>query len=456
MSADDTDQPLPTSRILRTWSPLAAGWLLLTIEIPIYTAVIARLAEPKVNLAAWGVTFPLALMLGAPAISLLVTSTALSKDWPNYQAVRRYTCWMVAIMTALHGILAFSPFYDWLVVRVMAMPEAVVEPSRLGLRLMLPYVACLAYRRFNYGVLIRFGHSSAMMIGVMTRLVTDIVLLGAFFLLESGLPGVAVATATMTIATTVEAVYSGIRVQPILRSQLKDAPLVDERLTLSIFLAFYIPLVLTTLLQIVTQPILNAALSRMPDTLDSLAVFPVIYGLASFWTSVSMAYIEVVVVLLDEPRSMNSLRRFALLIGLVTTGLLALVMMTPLASLWFIHFVALPASLLGLAKQGLWFIFPVPIFRILQSWYQGVLLNGKQTRGITEAVLIFIITNILLLWAGVLWGRSTGLFIGLLAIIGSSLSRTLWLGYRARRVLQAREAEEARGPALPQARPLLE
>lgn len=63
--ADDVPIPLPMQRIVRTWWPLAAGWLLMTVEIPIYTAVIARLAEPKINLAAWGVTFPLVLIFGA-------------------------------------------------------------------------------------------------------------------------------------------------------------------------------------------------------------------------------------------------------------------------------------------------------------------------------------------------------------------------------------------------------
>ena len=448
---DSPVQPLPTGRILRTWWPLAAGWLLLTIEIPIYTAVIARLAEPKVNLAAWGVAFPLVLMLGAPAIAILATSTALSKDWRNYQAVRRYMWWMVALMTALHFLLAFTPLYDWLVTQVMAVPAEVVEPARLGIRLMLPYVAALAYRRFNYGVLIRFGHSSAMMIGVITRLVTDIVLLGGFVLLKPGIPGVAVATGTMAIATAAEAIYAGLRVQPVLRGQLKGAPAAAEAVTSHNFLAFYIPLVLTTLLQIVAQPILNAALSRMPDTLESLAVFPVIYGLVSFWTSVSMAYVEVAVVLLDEPRSAAGLRRFALLLGGVTTGALLVVAASPLSSLWFVYFSALPPSLLALAHRGLWFVLPIPMFRALQSWYQGVLMNSKQTRGITEAIILFILTNMMALWGGAVWGQVTGLFIGLLAFTGASLARTLWLGYRTRPVLRARNAREGKKPALSQA-----
>ena len=187
-------KPLPslsTPQILRMWWPLAAGWLLLTIEVPIYTAVIARLAAPEINLAAWGVAFPLVLMLAAPALSLLATSTALSKDWGNYLALRRYTWWTVALMTALHALLAFTPLYDWVVLGAMAVPPEVAEPAQFGMQLMLPYSAGLAYRRFNYGILIRFGHSRAMMVGVISRLSTDVIVLGGLLLFDGSLPGVA-------------------------------------------------------------------------------------------------------------------------------------------------------------------------------------------------------------------------------------------------------------------------
>lgn len=433
--------PLPVNRIVRLWWPLAAGWLLLTIEVPIYTAVIARLEDPKINLAAWGVAFPLVLILATPGISLLPTSTTLCKDWGNYQTVRRYAWWTIGLMTVLHVLMAFTPLFDWVTRDLMAAPDEVIEPARLGARLMVPYAACLAYRRFNYGVLIRFGHSRAMMAGIISRLISDIVLLGAFTMVETGLPGVAIATGTMTLATTVEAIYSGIRVQPVLRHQLKPALPTEERVALRSFLAFFIPLVMTALLQIITQPIMNAALGRLPNTLESLAVFPVVFGLVSFWTSISIAYIEVVVVLLDEPHSARSLQRFAWGIGAVTMSLLGLVTVTALSDWWFIYFAALPDSLLTLAKAGLWFVLPVPLLRVWQSWYQGLLLHGKETRGITEAVVIYIVVSVSVLGLGVAFGQTTGLFVGLLAFMLASSSRTVWLWYRARPVYQARVAQ---------------
>ena len=76
---------LPLSHILKAWWPLAASWLFMSLEQPVVGAVIARLADPAVNLAALGgVVFPLALLIEAPIIMLLAASTALSKHEQAY------------------------------------------------------------------------------------------------------------------------------------------------------------------------------------------------------------------------------------------------------------------------------------------------------------------------------------------------------------------------------------
>ena len=72
--------------IYTTWWPLAVSWFLMALELPALSAIVARLAEPKINLAAYGgIVFPLALIIEAPILMLLTASTALSKDWKSYK-----------------------------------------------------------------------------------------------------------------------------------------------------------------------------------------------------------------------------------------------------------------------------------------------------------------------------------------------------------------------------------
>ncbi|MEJ2563891.1 MAG: hypothetical protein P8Z42_14585 [Anaerolineales bacterium] len=148
--------------VFRTWWPLALSWMLMALELPVIGAAIARLPDPQINLAAWGgIVYPLALIVEAPIIMLLSASTALSKDWDSYLRIRKYMLWMAGGLTLLHVLVAFTPLYDLVVVRWIDAPAEIVEPARLGLRLLLPWTGAIAYRRFQQGVLIRCGHSGA-------------------------------------------------------------------------------------------------------------------------------------------------------------------------------------------------------------------------------------------------------------------------------------------------------
>lgn len=207
--------PLTMRRITQTWWPLAAGWFLMTVEIPFVSAVIARHPDPQINLASWGLVFSIALILASPAMMLLSASTALSRDWPNYRIVERYMWIITLILTALHALLAFTPLFDYLVVGVLAAPPEIIEPARLGLIIMLPYIAGLAYRRFNYGVLIRLNHTRSVTLGAAVRLITDVAVVGILYLLDVQ-TGVIIATVTFTTGILAEAIYSGLRLRPVL------------------------------------------------------------------------------------------------------------------------------------------------------------------------------------------------------------------------------------------------
>jgi hypothetical protein len=430
-------------RILRTWWPLAASWLLMAAELPALTAVVARLPYPEISLAAYGgVVFPLALIIEAPIIMLLAASTALSKDFPSYLLVRRYMMAAGASLTLLHILVAFTPLYYVVVEDMMGVPQVIVEPARLGLMIMTPWTWSIAYRRFNQGVLIRFGHSNTVGIGTLVRLSADGIVLITGYLIGT-IPGIAVATAAVATGVISEAIYSGFAVQHVIKGELRLAPLVEPALTWKAFWAFYLPLALTSLLTLLANPIGSAALSRMPQALSSLAVWPVVTGLIFLLRSMGIAFNEVVVALLDQPRSYPNLSRFTLILATATTLALGGVTVTPLANVWFSGISALPAHLAELGRLGLWLALPLPALSVLQSWYQGAILHARRTRAITESVVIYLLTSAFILGAGVAWAQIPGLYIGLAALAASVATQTAWLWWRSRLTLHALRQRDA-------------
>lgn len=429
-------KPLALRRIFKVWLPLAASWLLMGTELPILSAFVARLAQPEINLAAYGgIVFPVALIVEAPVIMLLAASTALSKDWASYQKLRTYMLVAGVTLTGLHLLVTLTPIYYFIADGLLGAPSEIIEPARLGLLIMTPWTWTIAYRRLNQGVMIRFGHSNIVGIGTGVRLSVDVLVLVTGFLLK--LPGIVVATSAVAAGVTSEAIFSGICVRPILRDELKLAPVVEPALSYRAFAAFYIPLAMTSLLTLLIQPMGSAALGRMPLALESLAVWPVVSGFIFMLRSMGVAFNEVVVALVDEKQAVHVLRRFTLLLSVVTTAIILVVAATPLSRIWLQDVSALSAPLALLARNGLWIGFLLPALNALQSWYQGVLLNSGKTRGISEAVVVFIVITAAVLAFGVVWGKSTGLYVVLLAFSAGMLSQTIWLYVRSRKPMAA-------------------
>jgi len=360
------------------------------VELPALTAIVARLPNSEINLAAYGgIIYPLALIIESPIIMLLAASTALSKDWASYAKIRRFMHLTSALMTGLHILIAFTPLYDLIARQLLGAPLEIIEPGRLGLRIMLPWTWAIAFRRFHQGVLIRFDHARTVGAGTLIRITTNVIVLAIGYL-SGNIPGIIVATSAVITGVVCEAVYIGIVVQPVLKYELRLAPRADIPLTFSSFFDFYLPLVLTSLLDLLVQPIGSATLSRMPQALESLAAWPVITGLTFMLRSLGIAYNEVVVTLLDQPKSYPSLQRFAFLLVAGNTILLLLFAITPLSEVWFSRISGLSPELTRLAQIGLWLTIPTPALGVLQSWYRGALLHSRRTRGISQAVVIFL------------------------------------------------------------------
>lgn len=442
-AARDTT-PLGTRDVLAVWAPLAASWLLMGLELPAVSAVMARLPLAKVSLAAYGgVVFPTSLILESPVIMLLTASTAVVQDEASRRIVQRVMVVLAVGLAALHALVAFTPLFDLLVVNVLGVPPEIREASRTGLRIMLPWVASIAYRRTQQGVLIRTGRPRAITIGTMVRLGTGVSVLAAG-LANGRVPGIVVGTGAVACGVLAEALYAAWAVRPALRD-LRARPAASPALTTRAFLRFYGPLMVTPFINFVTLPLGSAAMSRMPAALDSLATWPVLSGASFTMRSLGFAFSEVMVAQLDRPRPLPALRRFALLLAAASSGVLVLAAATPLGHAWFARVSALPAPLLPLAGAGLWWLALTPAAAVGQSYWQGAIVHGRATRGVTEAVVVTLAVTALVLGAGVAWQRAPGLHFAAAGLMLGGVAQCAWLALRARGELAAVRARDAGG-----------
>lgn len=426
-------QTLTQKRIWLFWLPLAASWLLMGTEGPFVTGLLARLNEAERMIAAFGIVSSLSITIESPVIMLLATSTALAHSRQSYLMLRRFTLHLMAATTLMHLLVAWTPLFDVIVRGWMHVPEALVEPVRLGMRIMVLWSAAIAWRRFKQGVMIRFGQTRFVGQGTILRLLTSAGL-AALLAAWARLPGVAVGTLALAAGVIVEAVYAHWAIRRVVAQRFGPAAPDGGKppLRYGELVRFHAPLAASTLLYLLSQPLASAALARLDNPEMLLAAWPVAGGLLFIVRSPALALPEVIIALMDEPGSRAALRKFMLGVGAVCMTALALLGFTPLGHFYFRTLMGVDENLAALAGVGVQVAVLLPLVAAWQSWYRGNLTAQRATPAITLAMVINLLSMVVLLAAGVAL-RLPGVVLAAVALTVSTTAETVTLGLAFRR-----------------------
>ena len=135
-------------KIAAFWLPLFSTWLMMGVEGPFLAAVIARLGDPKFNLAAYGVAFSLGMFFESPIIMMLSASNVLVKDRPSYLKLRRFNIALNVLITLAMLFVLFPPVFYGLTESLIGMPPTLALLTRRATFLLLPWPAAIGFRRF--------------------------------------------------------------------------------------------------------------------------------------------------------------------------------------------------------------------------------------------------------------------------------------------------------------------
>ena len=422
------DQPLTQGRIFRFWLPLAATWLMMAVEGPFLAAVIARLAEPIYNLAAYGVAFSLALVVEAPVIMLMSAATALARNRLSYLRLRTFTHVLNAAVTLAMGVALLPPVFDAIARGLIGLPPEVASRTYVSLLILLPWPATIGLRRLYQGVLIRHGLTRRVAYGTVVRLAA--MFSTAFLLARDGrLEGAWVGAAALTMGVSCEAVASRLMAGGALRNLMqtpgKAAGAASSWVALT---RFYYPLALTTLLSLGIHPVVTFFVGNSRSSLESLAVLPVIGSLVFIFRSLGLAYQEVVIALIgDEHEGYVALRRFGLLLGLGVAVGLTLIAWTPLAGVWFRNVSGLTDELAAFALTPIRILCVIPGLTAILSFQRAVLVMRNTTNGITWATIIEVVGTVVVMWVAISYLNAIGVIAAAAALLIGRIGANLYL-----------------------------
>ena len=396
------DATLTQGRIFRFWLPLAATWLMMAVEGPFLAAVIARLAEPTYNLAAYGVAFSLALVVEAPVIMLMSAATALARNRLSYIRLRTFTHLLNAAVTLAMGVMLVPQIFDALAGGLIGLPPEVASRTHLALIILLPWPAAIGTRRLYQGVLIRHGLTRRVAYGTVVRLAA--MFASAFFLAShEAIEGAWVGAAALSMGVTCEAVASRFMASRVLRELMQTPGEATGAAASWLALTrFYYPLALTTVLSLGIHPVVTFFVGNSRMSLESLAVLPVIGALVFIFRSLGLAYQEVVIALIgDEHEGYRALRQFGVLLGLGVAVGLSLIAWTPLAGVWFQKVSGLTRELAVFALVPTRILALIPGLTALLSFQRAIMVVRSTTNRITWATMIEVIGTVIVLWVAI-------------------------------------------------------
>jgi hypothetical protein len=432
-------------QICTFWLPLAGTWLMMAVEAPYLAAIVARLADPTENLAAFGVALSLAVIIEAPVIMLMSASTALVTDKPSYLALRRFTFSLSAILTLLQLVVVLPPVFDQLAISLIGLPPDVASLAHQGLALMLPWPVAIGYRRFLQGLLIRHNLTRRVAYGTVLRLVT-MTAVAALGTQLPGLAGVHVATLALAAGVIAEAIASRWMTREVVARLTTSSPTPGSPLDLAGISSFYLPLALTTVVTLSVQPTITFFLVHARYPVESLAVIPVVHGLTFLFRALGLSYQEVGITLFgDQWEHYRPVRNFGIGLALTSTLALAAIAYTPLANVWFEQVSGLTPALAAFAEGPTRILAWMPLCSVWIAFQRSTLLHARETRAISWSSLAELLAAVGVLTVTIFSLSWVGATAAAAAMLVGRIAGNLWLIAPAGRLSRRARVESPSG-----------
>lgn len=407
---NDSQDKLTYKKILVFWYPLALTWLMMAVENPFLTAIISRLPDLKINLAAFGVAYSFGLIVEAPVVMLMSASTALVTNRSAFLKLRRFTYALNTGVTLLLVVGIVPPIFNYIARDLIGLTPDVASLTHGAAALLLPWPAAIGYRRFYQGILIRSNLTRRVAYGTIVRLAA--MAITAAVLAALGVHGAFVGTGALSLGVIAEAAASRIMAAVPVKELLAEKPDSDsatvndrettgektvetkggkngEPLTYTGIFKFYYPLALMTMLSFGVHPLVTFFVGKSPFAIESLAVLPVVNAFLFLFRSLGLSFTEVAVALLGtNNRNYIKIRNFATGLGVATAGLMIIVSFTPLVDIWYRVVAGLSAELTSFSIWPTRIVALLPGLAVLVALQRALVMSTKDTRPITRATIL--------------------------------------------------------------------
>lgn len=380
----------PTLRggdILRFHAPVAATILSYAVVFNILNSAMARTPMAATALAAFAVAQSLIDLLAAPSGMCNQWIVARGRDRASLRIGTKVMLQIVGIVTALIGLVGWTPVGRWLYIDVFAAPAGLYTSINGAVRVCILMPLLWGVRNAGQAVMMLKRQTHLMTAGVMLRL-GWVWLASTMLLRVAGLDGAVMGGILWITGMGVEASFLSLAARrhlPTLPAEPLDGGQVPSP---SRIWAFLLPLMATGFLWALGRPLINAAMARTADPETSIAAYQVAWHAAFLLLSLQAEFRQAVVVFWTDEASLKSLSRFGLTLGSVISLLMVVLGLTGGAT-WFLSAVlGAPIELARIASRLFLIVAALPLLWILTELHVGRLLRNGTTKMLVQAKVL--------------------------------------------------------------------
>ncbi|MBW4573993.1 MAG: hypothetical protein KME08_01770 [Aphanothece sp. CMT-3BRIN-NPC111] len=416
LKASPSSSKISLLDLWRQFLPLSLSDVAMACGDPMMTTALAHLPDARMNLAAVGIAKSLAIFFESPIIMILHASNALAPTARSRRALWRFTLLAGGGLSALLLLLTLPFIFALLGGTLLGIPSQLQQTVRIVLTLMILWPFTIAWRRYFQGLLIYTGHSQAVAMASIARLVMVALVLWIGFALK--LSGAVLAGTALIAGVILEALVVTFAAR-LLKATHPPRP-TDSKLNLPTNLKsvwnFYCPLASSMLVVWGGRAVLVGIIARAQDADIALAAWPAAWGLVLVIANATRMVQQVIIKNRGQV-SDRQLIAFALTVGMLCSLLLLLGSTTPLGLMVVQSFVGNDQALVEGIRPVLLLCAFVPLLVAVQNATQGFLVGSGQTRGVNRATCIGTIILLLVAFLGVQFGAQGAMAAAIAMVI---------------------------------------
>ncbi len=407
------------------------------VVAPVLNGLLARGRTPDAAIGGYAIAMSVMALIALPQLRVQQLTLVFLDDRASARRLWRLVLGFAALSTAAAAAAAFTPARGLILDGVFGTRGALRGEAEAALLALAPFPGLAIVRTHLYGAALRIGRSGLVWAGTITGAAAVI---AAAFLIQGLDPdaGARLAALAVSIGAAVETVVLAAGASKALRRDLAAAARPPP--AYGAMLRFFAPLLVAAFLPTVTQPVVNAALTRAPEPEASVAAVALVFGASQVFMFALVGLQPTLLALLARGENPALTRRFANGVGLLSLAPLALVAFVPLLTSFVAHTV-LGASgrLQDMTELGFRLLAPLPPILVQETICTSALLRVRRPRPLVIVNAIRLVGLLAILLIGVTATDLPGGPIGVAAIGGALVieaAATVAFGLGAQRRLE--------------------